>query len=85
MVLLHIVIALLGLVVASLAAVAPSRTRLYATVVCATATVATGTYLVITLHSNMLHACLSGLGYVTLTFGLAAVGRYRLTRSTVEL
>lgn len=63
--LVHIIIAVLSLVVASIVFFVPSIKRVAVSYGFIIATVASGTALLILNPSNILHTCLSGLGYLT--------------------
>ncbi len=64
-ILIHVIIAILSIGIASLAFFKPSIKKLATSYGLVVATVASGTYLLILNPSNMLHTCLSGLFYVT--------------------
>lgn len=76
MLLLHISIALFSLVWTAVTWFAPSQTKLKTAYGLTAATLASGTYLVISLHQPLVHACMSGLLYlgVSLT-GIVADSR----------
>lgn len=65
-ILIHVVIAILSIGIASLVFFVPSIKKLAVSYGFIVATVATGTYLLILNPNNMLHTCLSGLFYLTL-------------------
>jgi hypothetical protein len=64
-ILIHVLIALASIGVASVAYFKPSMKLLVASYGLIVATVASGTYLVVAAQASILHACLSGLFYVT--------------------
>lgn len=64
-ILLHVIIALASIGVASLTYFKPSVKRLMISYGFIVATVASGTYLVVAAQASILHACLSGLFYTT--------------------
>lgn len=64
-VLIHVIIAILSIGVASFVFFKPTIKRLAVSYGFVVATVATGTYLLILTPSNILHTCLSGLFYLT--------------------
>jgi hypothetical protein len=80
----HIVIALLGVLEATLAAVRPSDAKLKTVGILLAGTITTGTYLVWSTHSNILSSCLSGLCYIGVVGVLSAVARYRLAYQTAH-
>ena len=63
--LIHIIIAISSIIVASIIFFKPSLKRFYVSYGLIVATVATGTGLLILNPSNILHTCLSGLFYLT--------------------
>lgn len=80
---IHISVALLGLVAASLAAIAPSRGKVAASYGLLAATLSSGTVLVQQLHTALASACFSGLAYSGFVAVLLAVARYRLAHVTL--
>lgn len=64
-ILIHVIIALASIGVASLTYFKPSTKLFMASYGLIVATVASGTYLVLAAQASILHACLSGLFYVT--------------------
>lgn len=76
----HITVAILGLLQATYALVSPSRRKLHMVYGLLAATLASGTYLVITLHSPILSSCLSGLLYTVVVAVLSSAATYRLHR-----
>lgn len=64
-VLIHIIIALASIGIASLTFFKPSMKRLVVSYGFIVATVASGTYLLVAAQADILHTCLSGLLYVT--------------------
>ena len=63
--LIHIIIAVSSLIVASIVFFKPSIKRVAASYGFIVATVASGTLLLVLNPSNILHTCLSGLGYLS--------------------
>lgn len=78
--LIHITVALLGILEASLAIIRPSQRKLNLTYGLLAATLATGTYLVWQLQSPLVSACLSGLAYMGFVLTATTIARYRLVR-----
>lgn len=62
-VILHIVVALIGVILATSIMLKPSHTKLRLTTLSASLTLISGTFLVLSTGSNLLKACLSGLAY----------------------
>lgn len=81
---IHIIAALGGLLWSTAALVAPSRSKIQATYCLTLLTIASGTYLVITQHSSILHGCLTGLVYTGFTTSGALAGSYRLARASAK-
>jgi hypothetical protein len=72
LILFHIVIALLSLLFSGFVFFSPSQVRLKIAYGLVFATLASGTYLVVNTHANMLHACTMGLIYLAIvSFGIA--------------
>jgi hypothetical protein len=78
LILLHIIIALCSIVCTTYAALRPSirlRRTSYALV---GLTLITGTYLVMSSHTALMHACVSGLAYIAIVSSGLLVGGRRL-------
>jgi hypothetical protein len=70
---LHILIALSSLVSTAYAFFSPSSAKLQASYALVAATFISGTYLVLTMHVNMLSTCATGLAYLALiAFGIVS-------------
>lgn len=80
----HIIIALASLVSTTYLAFSPSRGKFYASYVLIGLTLATGTYLVVSLHAPMLKTCLTGLIYLGVAVAGVVVG-YRRWASVKQL
>ena len=80
---MHIIVAISGLILSGLAAVYPSRAKINAAGIGVTATLATGLGLIIITHGQLTQFCLSGLGYLAATMPLIALSLYRVQRSRV--
>lgn len=77
---LHVVVALLGVVCATLSFFSPSKTRLIAAYGSIAGTIASGIYLVWLMPSKMLHVCVVGLIYTVVTGALTFAARARLIK-----
>lgn len=77
-ILLHVIIAITSLVSTTLSAFLPSKRRVYLSYVLIGLTLATGTYLVVTLHSTLLSVCETGLTYLAIALSGVGVAQYRL-------
>lgn len=78
--LVHISIALLGLISATFAFFAPSRLRLQVSGVLTVLTLASGTYLVVSTHAPMMQACLSGIFYLGTVLSLIILAFNKLAK-----
>jgi len=76
----HIIIALSSLVATTFMAISPSMRKLYVSYGLIAATLATGTYLVISTHISILHVCTTGLTYLAVAMAGVLVGQYRLAK-----
>lgn len=73
MIIVHALIAIVGLAVTTLAYFKPSQTTLRIAYGLAGATLATGTYLVVMSPAHLVQACISGIIYFSfVTFGIVA-------------
>jgi hypothetical protein len=78
--LLHIFCALLGIAVAFYTLFRPSKQKVAWSYGLTAMTLTSGTYLVISTGSSILHACITGLCYLGLIFGALILAQWRLTR-----
>ncbi len=76
----HIIIALSSILSTTVLAFAPSRTRMYVSYILIGLTLATGTYLVVSMHSPLLSSCMTGLAYLAVALSGVGIGYYRLVR-----
>lgn len=81
-VLLHVIAAIIGLVLAGASVIRPSRNLIRLTAISVATMLASGTYLVIASHAALVPACTSGLLYTVLTLGISAVAYRRLAKVT---
>ncbi len=81
----HVVIAVLGLAEATYGLIAPSRGKLRITYALTAATLASGAYLVWSLHAPILQSCLSGLTYLSLILAATLATHYRLAKQAHTL
>lgn len=82
---LHILIALLGIVVATAAYVRPTSIKINASYGLIAATLASGTYLVLAAQAQVLHACFMGVTYLLGVGALAIAARFKLMRTETSL
>jgi hypothetical protein len=80
----HIIIALSSIVVSSLSLADPSRNKLRLSYGLVAATLASGSYLVISSHAQILSSCITGLAYTGLVLSLISLARYRLDHDQIE-
>jgi hypothetical protein len=78
----HIIIALAGLAVSTWSLFQPSQTKIRNAYWLTLATIASGTYLVISLHQPMLSSCVAGLSYTGVVLVLTTSAKYRLAKIT---
>jgi hypothetical protein len=72
----HIAIALSSILFATFLYVKPSKNRFYGSYALVALTLISGTYLVLSMHANLVQACTSGLVYLLIvSFGIAAARR----------
>lgn len=76
---LHIIVALSSIIFTGVAAWRPSYGKLHVAYGLAGATLATGSYLVVTTPSHLVQACISGLIYFAIVGSVIAVTRTKLT------
>ena len=79
-ILLHVIIALTSIVSTTLLAFIPSRLKMGVSFGLIGATLASGTYLVISTHSSLVSSCLTGLAYLSVALAGVGVGAYRMAR-----
>ena len=85
-VLIHVIIALASILIASIVFFKPSIQRLAVSYGFIIATVGSGTYLLVTVPSHILQSCLSGLAYLTVITLITIAAHVRLRRyAKVEL
>lgn len=83
-VILHVSVALLGLLASTYTAFSPSRSLLRLSYSLVVVTLVSGTYLVFTTHTPLLQACASGLFYLgAVSFGLLPA-RGKLANKTAD-
>lgn len=76
----HIAVALLGIIWSGITLFAPSTKKLRTSYALVGLTLVSGTYLVISMNSPLIKACLTGLVYLGITFGCLIIGQYRLAK-----
>lgn len=84
MILIHVVIALSSVIFASVLFARPSQAKVKINYGLIAATVASGTYLIATLHVNMLSTCLSGLTYLSIVAVLSVLAQRKLAHQAVK-
>ena len=82
--LVHILIALSSVGVATLAFFKPTNARLYTSYGLIAATLASGTFLILTLSTNILKSCLTGLVYVTIVSAITVATHVRVKKLAAE-
>lgn len=81
----HIIIALASVVSSTFALFAPSQNKVNVTYGLTAATVASGTFLVISTHAPILQSCITGLLFVLVALAGTVVARQRLVRQEQEV
>jgi hypothetical protein len=76
----HIIIALSSVISSAVLFFKPAKRNFYITYGLIGATIASGTYLVITTHSSLTHSCITGLIYLGIVLTLVATAQYRLSK-----
>jgi len=79
-ILIHVVIAFTSIIIASVALFQPSIKKLIVSYGFILATGATGTVLLITIPSQILHTCIAGLAYLTVVSIITIAAHVRLSR-----
>lgn len=75
---LHIVIALLGLIVAIVGYFFPTRAKLLVSYALTTFTVVSGTLLIVLMHASILHTCMTGLFYLSIVTIATSMARRKI-------
>lgn len=83
-VLLHVLIAIAGIGVASYSLLKPSTKKILTSYGFMIATVASGTFLLLTTPANILKTCLTGLLYLTVTLTITIAAHYRMRALAAE-
>lgn len=81
-ILIHVIIAITSIIVASFALFSPSLRKLFVSYGLILGTVATGTYLLISFPSHILESCLMGITYVTIVSFMTIAAHVRLQKRT---
>lgn len=82
--LVHVIIALSGLVASTAAVIRPSRERLRLSYGLVLATIATGTVLVIVSHARILSSCITGLVYIGISLSLIITAQRKLSAEHIS-
>lgn len=77
---IHILIALASIASSTYAFLSPSKNRLKVSYGLVAATLASGTFLVVSMHANMVSACMSGLLYLGFVASLLSLANARLAK-----
>ena len=83
-VLLHVIIAISSIALASFTFFKPSTKKLLVSYGFMIATVGSGTYLLLATGADMLKTCLSGLAYLTITLFITIATHYKMRRAIKE-
>lgn len=82
-ILTHVIIALLSIIFSSLSVIRPGKRLLALNYAFIAATVASGTYLIVTMPAQLQTACMSGLTYLVIASALTAIAHVRLARQSL--
>jgi hypothetical protein len=77
-ILIHVIIALTSIIIASIGFFKPSLKKLVVSYGFILATIASGTYLLVTIPSHILQSCLTGLVYLTVVSVATIATHFRL-------
>ncbi|HEV2403222.1 MAG TPA: hypothetical protein VGS08_03395 [Candidatus Saccharimonadales bacterium] len=83
-ILAHVAIALSSLIYTSYAFLSPSETKVKISYGFLAGTIASGTYLIVTLPGHIISACITGLSYVLFMLVAIAGARARLARVRIR-
>lgn len=75
---IHISVALMGIIASSITALSPTVRGIRVSAASVAATLVTGVYLVLHMHTSLVQACISGLAYLAVTLTALSIGTYRL-------
>lgn len=76
--LLHIVLAIFSLILTGILIFKPSKQKINYTFLLFLGTLATGTYMILTMNVNLLVTCMEGLIFMAVVLGGIAIARKRL-------
>ncbi len=83
-ILLHVIIAITSIICTTALAFAPSKRKMHLSQALIALTLASGTYLVISMHASLVSSCITGLTYLAVALAGVGVGAYRLARETAH-
>lgn len=83
--LIHIAVAIFSILVAFYTLFNPTRNRLQVSYALTGLTLASGSYLVIAGQSNLLHACISGLAYLTVAYTAIIAAQKKFNLQSVNI
>lgn len=81
-ILIHVISALASLVAATFSYFYPTQAKLRATVSVTAIAIASGTYLIVTTSTQMLHSCLMGLAFVGIVGFILTAAQRKLAKQT---
>ena len=84
-ILIHVIIALISIIIASFTFFKPTMKKLIVSYGFIFATIATGTYLLVTIPSHILQSCLTGIVYLTVISVATVAAHVRLRQADVLL
>lgn len=83
-ILVHVISALASLVAATVSYFYPTQAKLRATMAATAIAIATGTYLIVTTATQMLHSCLMGLAFVGIVGFMLTATQRKLVKQTKD-
>ena len=84
-ILTHVIIALVSVIQTTFLLFAPSKTKLYSTYVLFAATLASGTYLILTMPAHILTTCIEGIVYMGfVVWSIVFVSQKLAKKSTID-
>ena len=79
---LHTIMAISSLIITGILIFSPSKNKINYTFILFLTTLITGTYMIFTMHVNILITCLEGLAFMGVVLGGIAIARRRLAKES---
>lgn len=81
LILIHVILAISSVLYTAVIFFNPSKPKLRNSYWLVAGTVATGTYLVVSMHSNLIQSCFTGLTYLAVVFAGIAATKTKLSKA----